>query len=62
MDIIRCVISFIKRYPEPVTNLVTRAHLFFAENQQILNASKSELIPFCQKNDTNNVASDRLPS
>ena len=33
---------------------------FFAENQLNLNASKSEFITFCQKNDSKNVDTDKL--
>ena len=33
---------------------------FFAENQLNLNASKSEFITFCQKNDSKNVDNDTI--
>ena len=33
---------------------------FFAENQLNLNASKSEFITFCQKNDSKNVDTDTI--
>ena len=46
----------LKRLQKSLNNLTE----FFAENQLNLNASKSEFITFCQKNDCKNVDTDTI--
>ena len=46
----------LKRWQKSLNNLTE----FFAENQLNLNASKSEFITFCQKNDSKNVDTDTI--